>query len=302
MLAIACDYQFILKSVMRKDCNQSQSSESSGPWPFTTRRIYRRLDHSLVVWQSRHHRKGLRAVGLGRSANVVATLLRCLWMPQQLNWWIGVVFAAGSLLFLLGSVLSLAPALARTWPLDTNAIFFSGSLPFTSAAYLQLFQAANAGEFSPNGRRSPRRTAWFGWRPHDIGWLSCALQFAGTLLFNINTFDALLPGLDWLQQDLVIWTPDFAGSILFLASGYLAFIETCHAYWAWKTTSISWWVTFVNFLGCVGFMLSAVFAFVPPQAPNFDAVTLSVAFTSVGSLGFLIGSLLMLPETAREIS
>ena len=26
---------------------------------------------------------------------------------------------------------------------------------------------------------------------------------AGTLLFNLNTFDALLPGLDWLQEDLL---------------------------------------------------------------------------------------------------
>jgi hypothetical protein len=40
-------------------------------------------------------------------------------------------------------------------------------------------------------------------------------------LFNVNTFDAMLPGLDWLQQDLAIWVPDFNGSVLFLVSGYL---------------------------------------------------------------------------------
>jgi hypothetical protein len=63
-------------------------------------------------------------------------------MPRRLNWWIGVVFALGSTLFALGGVLSLAPDLARTWSLDSvtiNAIFFAGSIPFTSAAYLQLF-------------------------------------------------------------------------------------------------------------------------------------------------------------------
>ena len=289
---------------MSQDFNQSELIESQGPWPFITQRIYRRRDHLRVVWRSREHRKGLRRAKSGKLLTVSAVLLRCMWMPQQLNWWIGIVFAAGSLLFLLGSVLSLTPGLATKWSLDAtriNAIFFTGSIPFTTAAYLQLFQAANAGEFSAQGRQAPQRIMWFGWFPRNIGWLSCALQFPGTVLFNVNTFDAMLPGLTWLQQDLVIWAPNFVGSVLFLASGYLAFIETCHAYWVWKPAKISWWVTFVNLLGCVGFMISAVFAFVPPRLPSFDAVTVSVTFTLIGAIGFLIGSLLMLPETAQEI-
>ena len=276
--------------------------ESTGPWPFTTRRAYRRSDHSLAVWRSRNHRKGLQAVESGKALALGSTLLRCLWMPRRLNWWIGIGFAAGSLLFLLGSVLSLAPALAREWSTDAttiNAIFFVGSIPFTIAAYLQLFQAANAGADSADDSPVRRRVELFGWRPHDIGWLSSALQFPGTLLFNVNTFDALLPDLDWLQQDLTIWAPDVAGSSLFLVSGYLAFIETCHAHWAWKPTSISWWATFVNLLGCVAFMISALFAFIPPWTPSFDAGTVSVTFTLVGALGFLLGSLLTLLETAK---
>jgi len=286
---------------MSSDVNSPETVESIGPWHFTTKRIYRLPDRSLAVWLSRHHRKGLRTAEPGKAVAVGAIRLRCLWMPRQLNWWIGVVFAAGSSLFLLGSVLSLAPALAQEWSLtDTaiNPIFFAGSIPFTIAAYLQLFQAANAGEFSPHSGQAPRRVALFGWYPRAIGWISCALQFLGTLLFNVNTFDAMLPGLNRLQQDLAIWVPDFSGSALFLASGYLALIETCHAYWAWKPTSISWWVVFVNFLGCVAFMTSAVFAFVPAHLPSFDAATVSVMFTLIGAAGFLIGSLLMLPETA----
>jgi hypothetical protein len=224
-------------------------------------------------------------------------------MPQQLNWWIGTVFAAGSLLFALASVLSLSPTFARALSLDStgiNAIFFAGSIPFTIAAYLQLFQAANAGEFPCDESRSSRRPVLFGWRPHDIGWLSSALQLVGTILFNINTFDAMLPSLDWLQQDLAIWAPDFVGSILFLASGYLAFIETCHAHWAWNPKSISWWVVFTNLMGCMGFMISALFAIVLPGPPNIEAVTLAVLFTLLGAIGFLVGSLLMLPETVSH--
>ena len=290
---------------MSEDVNQFEPIEAMGPWPFITRRIYRRPDRSICVRRSRHHRKALLAVKPGGMLWAdCATLLRCLWMPQQLNWWIGIVFAIGSLLFMLGSILSLAPKLASTWSLDAtaiNAIFFAGSFPFTTAAYLQLFQAANAAEFSSHGVAVSQRLVWFGWRPRDIGWLSCALQFPGTLAFNVNTFDAMLPGLNWFQQDLAIWAPNFVGSVLFLASGYLAFIETCHAHWAWKPASISWWVTFVNLLGCVGFMLSALFAFVLPRPPSFDAVTVSVTFTLLGAIGFLMGSLLMLPETATPV-
>lgn len=227
------------------------------------------------------------------------TVLRCLWMPRKLNWWIGCIFAVGSLLFALASVLCLAPDLAADWSISSseiNAIFFAGSIPFTTAAYLQLFQAANAGEFSPDQSSARRQRAIMGWRPHNIGWLSSALQFVGTILFNINTFNAMIPSLNWFQQDLMIWAPNIIGSILFLASGYLAFIETCHAHWAWKPNSISWWVVFTNLLGCVGFMFSAVFAIVLPGTPNLEVVHLSIFFTLFGAIGFLIGSLLMLPE------
>ena len=241
-------------------------------------------------------------------------------MPRQLNWWIGVIFAMGSLLFALASVLSLMPALAQAWSLDStgiNAIFFTGSIPFTTAAYLQLFQAANVDEgkganagkgAGVSFRRGPMGDSHqrlltpfmrlFVWRPSDIGWLSSALQFIGTILFNFNTFDAMIPSLTWFQEDLVIWAPNIIGSILFLASGYLAFIEACHAHWSWKPKSISWWVVFTNLLGCVGFMISAVFAIVGPGAPNVEAATISVLFTLLGAIGFLVGSLLMLPETA----
>jgi len=261
------------------------------------------MDQSLAVWESRHHRKGLSDEVHEIFAAFAANLRRGLWMPWELNWWIGVIFAAGSFLFALGSVLSLEPALARLWSLDAtevNAIFFAGSIPFTIAAYLQLFQAASAGAFPPEARSGPEPVVRFGWRPGDIGWLSCALQFVGTVLFNLNTFDALIPGLDWLQQDLVIWAPDVAGSILFLASGYLAFIEAGHAHWSWQPRSISWWITLVNLLGCVGFMISAVYAFVPPHPLGLDAVTISVAFTLIGAAGFLLGSLLMLPEATAS--
>ena len=281
-----------------QDHEQLELVATAGPWPFVTRRTYRRRDGSHHVWHSRIHRKDLRRGEAGRPAG--AGPLRWLWNPGQLNWWIGIVFALGSSLFMLGSLLILVPGLAEQWSYSetqVNAVFFAGSIPFTTAAYLQLFQAANAGEFPSRGQVGPRQVVRFGWRPQDVGWLSCALQFVGTILFNFNTFDALLPGLDWVEQDLVIWVPNFAGSVLFLASGHLAFGEVSHAHFSWQPRNLSWWVTFINLLGCVGFMISAVFAVVLPTPPSFDAITISVWFTLLGAIGFLIGSLLMLPET-----
>ncbi|MGI9330587.1 MAG: hypothetical protein ACR2QB_07685 [Gammaproteobacteria bacterium] len=277
--------------------------EATGPGPFITRRIYRLKDRRQRIWQSRAHRKKLARAGAIKLLSFGTLVFRCLWNPRQLNWWIGVIFVLGATLFILGSLLFLIPTLAADWALDThsiNAVFFAGSIPFTTAAYLQLFQAANAGEFSVEGTDSVRETMFFGWQPLDIGWLSCALQFAGTLLFNLNTFDSMLPGLNWLQEDLIIWGPNFLGSLLFFAAGHLAFAEAGNSFLSWHPSGISWWVTFANLLGCLAFMISAFFAFVPPSPFGFDAATISVLFTAVGAAGFLCGSLLMLPETAAS--
>ena len=277
--------------------------EASGPRPFTTRRVFQRPDGSLAEWHSRHHRKGLILQEAARAEAISRILLRCLWMPWKLNWWIGVVFALGSLLFAAASLLSLDPVLAARLSLETvsiNAIYFAGSIPFTMAAYLQLFQAANVTPFLISNAEASGRMRIFGWKPGDAGWLSCALQFVGTILFNFNTFDAMIPSLSWFEEDLVVWAPNIIGSILFLASGYLAFIEACHAYWGWQPRSISWWVVFINLLGCVGFLVSALFSISLPGPSDTTMLTQAVAFTLQGAVCFLVGSLLMLPETARE--
>lgn len=276
--------------------------EASGPRPFITRRVFRRPDGSLWVWLSRHHRKGLVHREDAQAEATIQIVLRCLWMPRELNWWIGTIFALGSTLFAIASLWSLFPKLVPT-SLETvslNAIYFAGSIPFTTAAYLQLFQTANAEPFAD--KASGTRKSWylFGWKPGNIGWLSCAFQFMGTILFNFNTFDAMIPSLNWFEADLLVWVPNILGSVLFLLSGYLAFMENCHGYWTWDLGNISWWVVGVNLLGCIGFFASAVLSIGLPGKPHFELLTLAVAFTFQGAICFLVGSLLMLPETARE--
>ncbi|MGB0135519.1 hypothetical protein [Dokdonella sp.] len=256
---------------------QPARDSGSGPWPFITRRIHHGADGALHVVHSRAWRKAHFGEALNRP--------------------IGVLFALGSLLFAAGSVLSLWPALARAGSLNSlavNAVFFSGSIPFTLAAALQWFQAASATPFGTSELEAPRRRIgdWL----RDIGWLSCALQFAGTLLFNLNTFDAMHTPGNWLAQDIFVWTPNLLGSILFLASGYLAFVETCHAHGAWRPHELVWWLTAANLLGCIAFMVSAIFAFVPPHASTMPLASIALSFTLLGAIGFLIGSCLLYRE------
>lgn len=277
--------------------------EAEGAPPFITRRLFRYVDGSLREWLSRKHRKNLIAREIGLAEALGRLLVRCLWMPGELNWWIGTLFAFGSLLFALASVLLLSPELAATLSQSStvgNAIYLAGSIPFTIAAYLQLYQAANAGALPDEEDQAEGRRKLLGWKPHDAGWLSCALQFVGAVLFNFNTYDALLSGLSWLQTDLLVWIPNFAGSVLFLASGYLAYIEICHHYWGWRPENLSWWIVFINLLGCVGFMGSALFAMTLPGPPVEWMDNVSLAFTLQGAICFFLGAVLMLPETVRE--
>ncbi len=280
------------------DQNQLQKE---GPWSFVTKRTYRSTDGAEHVWTSRQHRKGSQVRSRVNREEFITKLKKSPWQPKELNWWIAILFVVGAILFLLATALSLAPELARAWSVKTghvNLIFFIGSIPFTIAAYLQLFQASNAGEFFTTGTKLPLKTIIFGWKPGDIGWLGSSLQFIGTILFNVNTFDAMIPSLNWFQQDLFIWTPNIVGSIFFLVSGHLAFLEVCHSSWAWRPKTISWWVVIFNLLGCIGFILSAIFAVVLPGSANLEAVSVSLWFMLMGAAGFLIGSALMLPETA----
>jgi hypothetical protein len=66
------------------------------------------------------------------------------------------------------------------------------------------------------------------WRS-DVSWWSAALQFVGTLLFNVNTFDAMQEGTSTQQEDRLIFAPDLLGSGCFLLSGILAYRVACGA-------------------------------------------------------------------------
>jgi len=182
--------------------------------------------------------------------------------------WIGILFAVGSTCFLVGPFPGFVELVGSR--ID-GIVFFVGSIFFTSAATLQY---VDGGLFRPRG----------------LDWWSNVIQLAGTIFFNISTFDALQTGLDANEYDRLVWTPDARGSVCFLVSGILAYVVVRRARW-----TRDWWIAFVNLLGCIAFGISAVAAYVVPSSGSALDLAGANVFTSLGALCFLIGAVLLLP-------
>jgi len=151
--------------------------------------------------------------------------------------------------------------------------FFIGSIFFTSAGFCQLLQSRGALDITAS-----------------------AVQFAGTLWFNLNTFDAMQD--IWStphQQNLAIWTPDFVGSICFLVASELAVIVVCKKPWCVMRDASLWWVNMINLLGSVFFMISAIAAFVVPSTDELLDASIANSGTFLGAVCFLAGAYLLLP-------
>jgi hypothetical protein len=272
--------------------------ESSGVGPFTTRIVHRRSDNQLHSWSSRRHRKGfgaeIRADGeAAPHAEKRPSLF--LWAPRSLNWWIALLFMIGSSLFIVGSLLYLT---GNPSYLLIDVVFFTGSLFFTSAGYSSYYQAINAA-MTVGDRKEPQKRKAFAWQPARIDFWITFLLFLGTIMFNFSTFDAFLD-LGLLGVDLLIWVPDTVGSILFLLSGTLGVFELCHRFWCWRSRSIAWWIVTTNFVGCIAFMISAIFAFVRPDPILDNLATYATLLTLIGAVCFLLSSYLMWPEMTVE--
>jgi len=236
-------------------------------------------DGSVVRWGSRRHRKHLRDGAAGST----------WWAPRSRGWWIGVLFAVGSLLFAVGAVPSYASSAGARWD---NVTFFIGSLFFTLAAFLTYREAVDAAPPADN----PGHRRFFVYQPRRIDWWATGVQLIGTLFFNISTGTAIAADLSAQAAHQHVWRPDAIGSVAFLVASTLAWYEVCHGWAAWRPASWSWWITLVNLAGSVAFGISAVAAYVNPvtgQVRNVDRANLG---TLIGALCFLLGAVLLLPE------
>ena len=290
--------------------NSHTNIRFSGPG-YVTKAVHLLENDVQKVVTSRRHRKGRGALLVTtEGVKVVSPGVKCPWLhfwaPTRLTWWVAVLFIFGSALFSVGGYAITFPEdtpKALTTGLTLDWIFFIGSLFFTSAAFCQLLEAINAGD--SEGLYAEEKLAdtfqWRAWHPKRIGYMASLVQLIGTVMFNFNTANAFISDLNWVQQDVLIWAPNIIGCICFLIASRLAFMEVCHGYWGWQPWNIEWWITVLNLLGSIGFMISAFYSLaVPPGDSSATFSWLSAFFTFQGGVCFLIASYLLLPEMFSE--
>jgi hypothetical protein len=244
-------------------------------------------DGRVLLWSSWHHRRGL---GLLESA----TGRRLHTAPSDAtrrSYRIGASFAVGSALFAVGSFAPTATVLAH-WGLW---VFFLGSIFFTTAAYLQFHEAANAGDDIEGASRTHRPVRW---RAESIGWWATAVQLLGTVAFNISTVAAIF-ATTWSGEVVLVWSPDAVGSICFLVASGLALAETCGRWCCRRLRSVAWWVASVNLAGSVAFGVSAVAARILPDALAANPA-LANGTTFLGAACFLLGAVLLPVAVVRD--
>jgi hypothetical protein len=214
--------------------------------------------------------------------------------PARLNSAIASLFMLGASCFALGTI----PAFMHAVGAAADAMtFFVGSIFFTSASYCQLVQVQSPEMTGVDEQRQHTRIQaqpW-AWRPRDKNWLAAATQFPGTLFFNISTFAATVNNLSAAEADKHVWRPDIFGSVLFLVSSAYAISAVGVGFWRRRLRDLPWWIAWLNMLGSVAFMASAIASFVLPSTDTLLDLSLANAGTSLGAMCFFVGAALMLP-------
>jgi hypothetical protein len=253
--------------------------------PFTTHVTYRLSDGSVVDWSSRGHRKHASLISRVRRRRE-----RVQQSARHASWWIGILFAAGASCFLIAPLPWFLDAVG---PAADAIVFFVGSVFFTSAAALQWLETINA-DPGPGQHTGRLRIATF--EPRRIDWWSSGVQSTGTVFFNVTTFRGLQVSIESDSYDQLVWRPDALGSVCFLISGYLAYVEVSGKLLALPTRTLESRIVTVNLLGCIAFGVAAVASYVVPSTDTMISTGMTNLFTSLGALCFLIGSVLLLPE------
>ncbi len=265
--------------------------ERKGIGPFTTARLLRRPDGTEVEYSAWQHRKGH---GLVERASTAPTGPVEWWAPQRRGWWIAVLFMLGSACFAVGSVPAAAEALGPAAPW----IFFVGSVFFTSAAYLQYYEATNEGDALDGSGRTHRL---FGARTGALGWWASFIQLLGTLAFNVTTLAGTFV-LTTQKAERWVWAPDVVGSVFFLIASWLVIAETHDRIRGMFFRSLESRIAALNMLGSIAFGISAIGAFILPSTGELLSLPVVNLFTFIGAVLFFAGAALLIPAMRPEAS
>jgi hypothetical protein len=213
---------------------------------------------------------------------------RVEWTPRDLDWRVSALFMVGSALFALGSF----PPYSQL--VDGRVVgitYVVGSLFFTAGGYSTVLQVINDGSDD-----SVPRKRW-AWSPRGALWWAAVVQLIGTLLFNVNTIDAMVTTFTVQETNRLVWAPDFFGSIAFLVASHLAWMHLSGRFWFRNTDDPDWWSSMLNYLGSVFFMASAIASFTLPTTGETLNITIVNTGTFFGAVCFLVGAYVLLPPT-----
>lgn len=196
----------------------------------------------------------------------------------------------GSACFAAGTVIAVSANLG-----PAGIVFFIGSIFFTSAAYGQFVEVINGdrGEGTSGGVRL------LAWEPRLIEWRATAIQFFGTLAFNVSTFFAMFEALSPEASKRLAWAPDVYGSIAFLVASWFAYREVVQNWRGKPEHGGEWWITVLNLTGSVAFGISAIGAYVVPDDGELLNAAASNGGTFIGAVCFFAGAYLLWPEAAE---
>lgn len=209
---------------------------------------------------------------------------------RNFSWWIGTLFMVGSFCFAAGTVIAVSEN-----PAPAGIVFFIGSIFFTSAGYGQFLEVIN-GDRGDGVEGSVRLLAW---EPALIEWRATAVQFFGTLAFNVSTFFAMFEALDAQADKRLVWSPDVIGSIAFLAASWFAYKEVRDNWSGRPEHGGEWWITVLNLAGSIAFGISAIGSYVIPDNGEFLNAAASNGGTFIGAVCFFAGAYLLWPEAAE---
>jgi len=186
--------------------------------------------------------------------------------------WMALCFALGSTCFLVGPF----PGYVQLVGESADAVtFFVGSILFTLGGALQSWLSWPARRSAGSGRAA---------------WWAAIIQSAGTLFFNVTTYQAMHTALTSTQYDKLVWRPDWRGSVCFLVSGTIAYAASPRRGWHRlrpERGDAGWWQPAVNLLGCVFFGISAVAGYVVPSTGSMLDLAAANWNTSLGAACFL---------------
>lgn len=174
-----------------------------------------------------------------------------------------LLFALGSACFFVGPFPGYAKLVGGN--LD-ELTFFAGSILFTAGGALQTWLAWPERHSGGAGRSA---------------WRAALIQSAGTLFFNVTTFQATQTTAANSDYNRLVWRPDALGSICFLVSGVIAY----------RAAARRDWEPAINLVGCIFFGISAVAGYVVPSRGSVLDLAAANWTTALGAACFLANAL-----------